>query len=278
LLFGRLWNAELEQKFLAPPDGGPCASGAISLLSVAPLEALLSEGGAAIESEEALLDALLRFGSDFFPFLRHIRWEYLSEGELASALLSVGMGLSEGLWSGISGNWRRIFGPLPFDSLIISESPEIFADFLGMAFRLRWRGSRDRFGSRDFHDRCYGRANTLTVVLDTEGNIFGGFNPREWNVAMDDPEFGSLESFLFTSKISHNFHPRMFGLKSDRGSAGIGPDIAWGPYFGDIGVADDCNANSLSSVGSFGQSYVNDTGLPGETFFARSANFTVKEI
>jgi hypothetical protein len=43
---------------------------------------------------------------------------------------------------------------------------------------LRGRGSRDGFG-RPFHRRCDGQPNTLTVILDKKGNIFGSFTPLE---------------------------------------------------------------------------------------------------
>jgi uncharacterized coiled-coil protein SlyX len=64
------------------------------------------------------------------------------------------------------------------DSRIVSGFPEIFAEF--RKFSLLWRGSRDGFRAHEFHRRCDGRANTLTVILDTKGNIFGGFTPVEW--------------------------------------------------------------------------------------------------
>jgi hypothetical protein len=38
----------------------------------------------------------------------------------------------------------------------------------------------DAFRANQFHRRCDGHANTLTVILDTKGNIFGGFTPVEW--------------------------------------------------------------------------------------------------
>jgi hypothetical protein len=44
---------------------------------------------------------------------------------------------------------------------------------------LLWRGSRDGFTAREFHFRCGGRANILTLIRDTNGNILGGFTPLE---------------------------------------------------------------------------------------------------
>jgi hypothetical protein len=67
----------------------------------------------------------------------------------------------------------------PLDSQIISGFPEIFAEFRGKRVNILWRGSRDGFKAQEFHRRCDAHANTLTVILDTEGNIFGGFTPLE---------------------------------------------------------------------------------------------------
>jgi hypothetical protein len=63
------------------------------------------------------------------------------------------------------------------DSRITAVFPEIFAEFRTKPISLLWRGSRDGFKAKEFHRPCDGHANTLTVILDTEGNIFGGFTP-----------------------------------------------------------------------------------------------------
>jgi hypothetical protein len=47
-------------------------------------------------------------------------------------------------------------------------------------FNLLWRGSRDEFTAEAFHRRCNRHANTLTLILDSGGNVFGGFTPVEW--------------------------------------------------------------------------------------------------
>jgi hypothetical protein len=65
------------------------------------------------------------------------------------------------------------------DSAIVPALPPIFAEFQWKRFSLLWRGGRNGFGSGDFHSRCDGHANTLTVILDTNWNIFGGFTPVE---------------------------------------------------------------------------------------------------
>jgi hypothetical protein len=69
--------------------------------------------------------------------------------------------------------------PVGWNSAICPDFPTLFEDFKEKQFASLWRGSRDGFGKHDFHSRCDGHPNTLTVILDTDGNIFGGFTPVE---------------------------------------------------------------------------------------------------
>jgi hypothetical protein len=73
-----------------------------------------------------------------------------------------------------------LFDPPIKKSFFSRTTPALFAEFRGKRFTLLWRGSRDGFLAQNFHDRCDGHANTLTFIEDTEGNIFGGFTPVEW--------------------------------------------------------------------------------------------------
>jgi archaellum component FlaC len=70
--------------------------------------------------------------------------------------------------------------PSGWNSVIVPNFPEIFAEFKAKKLKLLWRGSRDGFQPSDFHKRCNGHPNTLTVILDTDGNIFGGYTPVKW--------------------------------------------------------------------------------------------------
>jgi hypothetical protein len=70
---------------------------------------------------------------------------------------------------------------LPLDSLIVSAFPFFeHDDCSGTVAKLLWRGSRDGFSAAEFHRRCDGHSNTLTLNLGTDGNVFGGFTPVEW--------------------------------------------------------------------------------------------------
>jgi hypothetical protein len=174
-----------------------------------------------------------------------------------------------------------------FASLIVADFPALFAEFRGKRFALLWRGSRDGFGARHFHGRCDGHAPTLTLIEDTEGNIFDGFTLVEWESRKHNGKRGlednrwkadpSLKSFLFTLKNPHNLPARKFALKAKNKDRAIYCRSSWGPHFRDIGVSENCNANTDS--GSYlGNSYANDTGLDGETVLTGSFQFRVKEI
>jgi hypothetical protein len=171
--------------------------------------------------------------------------------------------------------------PPRLDSLIVASFSPLFGEFCGKRFALLWRGSRDGFGAQDFHRRCDGRANTLTLILDTGGNVFGGFTPLEWESPpnnkwkCDD----RLTSFLITLKNPHNIAARKFALKAEWKQSAIDCDSSCGPLFGspDIAVSGNCNANT-DSYTSLGFAYTNDTGLDGKVVFTGSRNFQVREI
>jgi hypothetical protein len=188
----------------------------------------------------------------------------------------------------VSALWRFPAAP-QFDSRIISDFPEIFAEFRGKRFSLLWRGSRDGFKAQEFHRRCDGHSNTLTVILDTKRNILGGFTPVEWESRVHNGEYGgddnrlkaddSLRSFIFTLQNPHNIPAKRFALKAYRTQYAIFCDPRWGPGFGygDFRVDDNCNANT-DSWSALGNNYINDTGLGDGIVLAGSKNFQVTEI
>jgi hypothetical protein len=169
--------------------------------------------------------------------------------------------------------------------VIVPDFPDIFAEFRGKRFLLLWRGGRDGFGARDFHSPSDGHANTLTVILDTDGSVFGGFTPVEWESRIWDGKWAdmckaheSLKSFLFTLKNPHNVPARRFALKAKKRNLAICCCSGFGPNFCDIGIYDNCNASTRNFTCRFGIWYSNDTGLGGRTLFTVSETFKVKDI
>jgi hypothetical protein len=183
---------------------------------------------------------------------------------------------------GVFGNFQRSSSTIfSKDSSALWGFPAVFEEFKEQKFTLLWRGSRDGFKAKQFHKRCDGHPNTLTVILDTDGNIFGGFTPVEWESRTKSPYSKadpSLKSFLFTMKNPHNVPPRIFALKAENKDEAIWCDSDFGPHFCDITVFNDCNANTDSCAGDLGTCYTNDTGLDGETIFTGSNCFQAKEI
>jgi hypothetical protein len=112
------------------------------------------------------------------------------------------------------------------DLLIIAEFPPLFEEFRRKRFKLLWRGSRDGFRAKEFHRRCDGRANTLTLIADIERNVFGDFTLVEWESRVWNGKGGnenncykgddSLRSFLFTLRNPHCVPPRKFALRAER--------------------------------------------------------------
>jgi hypothetical protein len=167
------------------------------------------------------------------------------------------------------------------DSTIISELPEILHEFSGERIRNLWRGSRDGFDASTFGSNCGFQENTLVLIRDTHGNIFGGFTPLQWDSILlrfrgEKRAYESdlfQKSFVFTLKNPHGLPPRKFRLKPEerdrailgRRNGSFGGSLI-GPCFGsgDIAIADDWNANCDSHT-FLGNSYRNDTGLDGDT-------------
>jgi hypothetical protein len=126
------------------------------------------------------------------------------------------------------------------------------------------------------------------VIVDADGNVFGGFSPVEWESRDWNGKYGSenncwkadpsLRSFLFTLTNPHDVPPRKFALRAEWKDHGIVCRSQTGPRFGDIAVSDNSNANTESATCDFGVSYTNDTGLERRTFFTGSDFFQVNEI
>jgi hypothetical protein len=170
--------------------------------------------------------------------------------------------------------------PLPsIDSVIVLTLPEILAEFRGKHFKLLWRGTRDGFSASDFHSRCDGHPNTVTLVLDTAGNIFGGFTPVAWRLDGHSIPDESVRSFLFTLKNPHGLPAKKFPLKQECKSRAIWCSSVWGPaFYDDLAIVARCNERTESYTRDFGSTFTNDTGLPGGSFFTGSTHFQVKEI
>jgi hypothetical protein len=167
-----------------------------------------------IDSEDDVLGRLLRLGDEYRPLLSRIEIRFLSVAGLA--ILAEHFAFPpECVFCSILGS---LIHPLRWNSAIVPGFPTLFEDFKQKQLTLLWRGSRDGFRATDFHSRCDGHANTLTMILDTDGNIFGGFTRARWESGFRTKynPGRSLKSYIFTVKNPHNVPARSFALKAQR--------------------------------------------------------------
>jgi hypothetical protein len=158
-----------------------------------------------VDSDDALLRILLVH--EHSVFLHYPRLRFLIAALLEDLALCGRMKL---LWLAVADQLAHSPPALTPElvSLIVSDFPLPFKEFHAKREAFLWRGSRNCFGVTEFHRRCDGRANILTLILDTDGNIFGDFMPvkwesRIWNWKEDDEENcsesdNSAQSSLFT--------------------------------------------------------------------------------
>ena len=77
---------------------------------------------------------------------------------------------------------RSIKGSPYFNSLILtpSEDESLYKMANKKVKSLLYRGSRDGFGSSAFHSRCDGKSNTVTIILNDQNHVFGGYTSVAW--------------------------------------------------------------------------------------------------
>ena len=108
-------------------------------------------------------------------------------------------------------------------------------------FKLLYRASEHGFGSKVFHSKCDGHANTLTILKASESSfIFVGFTKAIWDDSADyrsDPN-----AFLFSLTNKDN---KPYRMKID--PYAIFSAFDCGPSFGlDISICSDSNKNTNS--------------------------------
>jgi hypothetical protein len=251
----------------------------LSVFSVEALDEVLDLASFWIASEDALVERLLSLGDGYRPLLGRIEIRFLSAAALAIVAEHF-VFPPEWVFCGILDRLPR------WNSTIVPHFPKLFEDFKENHFTLLWRGSRDCFGSGDFHARCDGHAHTLTVVMDIDGNIFGGFTPLEWesrawnnfkgndnNTWKPDP---SSKSFIFTLVNPDKVPPMKFTLRNQNWA--LRCSFSLGPTFGNnFVVSNDSDTNARSFARPMGGTYGNDA-WPTSSGFTTKSSTTVKEI
>lgn len=147
-------------------------------------------------------------------------------------------------------------------------------------FELLYRGTVDSFGSNDFHKLCDDHGNTLVLVKNIKGHIFGGFASVPWT--SNNGYKQAPGSFLFTLTNMHGTEPTMFHLKDEYDKNAVYHNNGQGPCFGnggDMSISSNCSTNG-NSYSCFPSTY-NDTTGKGYSIFTSNTSskyFQVQEI
>ena len=165
------------------------------------------------------------------------------------------------------------------ESLSVDQFLSLIKQEIGQPkLKLLYRGSRDGFGTDDFHNKCDNHFKTITIIETTKGFIFGGYTQATWSSSSgkytNDPN-----AFLFS--LVNRFN-KPFLSKVINVNTAIYSFSSCGPTFGsghDICICDNSNTSEQSSS-NFPHSYSQpkDINDPNGNYLCDSRNFQVKEI
>jgi hypothetical protein len=140
---------------------------------------------------------------------------------------------------------------------------------------LLYRGTRDGFGANDFHSKCDGHKNTLTI-LKAHGTsfVFGGFTSINWNGSTGFKS--DLNAFLFSLTNRDNKPCKM---KQTNTNQSIYCHSGYGPIFGynDFCIVHNANTTAIN-ISSLGSAYQHPQPSLSTSFLAGSSPFQLSEI
>jgi hypothetical protein len=145
---------------------------------------------------------------------------------------------------------------------------------------LLYRGTRDGFGSLDFHTKCDGHSNTLTLLKAKQSSyIFGGFTTVDWDSSGDLNSDPHAFKYSLTNKDNR---PLKMKIKANQHQFAILCHSEYGPTFGgDIIIANNANTRK-DSRSDLGSSYFHPQNRyktnEALTFLAGSHQFQLDEI
>jgi hypothetical protein len=96
-------------------------------------------------------------------------------------------------------------------------------------FNLIYRASRDGFATERFHENCDNRGATIVIVkIKGTEQIFGGYNPFDWDLSGDYK--ATTDSFIFSFTNRKNIKTAKVGYS--KGRCSVGCFRGYGPIFG----------------------------------------------
>ena len=162
-------------------------------------------------------------------------------------------------------------------------------------FTLLYRGTRDGFGSRDFHLKCDNHSNTLTICKTIQKKrtecesklkapefayICGGFTTVEWESTDSWKHVSDPSAFVFSLTNKDN-KPCKLSVNPNKYQYAVCCRSGSGPRFGDdIFIVDDSNLTMSSS--KLGETYKRPEHVKSKneafSFLAGAEEFYLSEI
>ena len=157
---------------------------------------------------------------------------------------------------------------------------------------LLYRGTRDGFQAKTFHDKCDNKGETLTIIESKDDYVFGGYTEINWDSTVWNGKVGDNNNarrngngneFVFTLKNPYGIKPAKYNMKKTWLNHSICCDVRLGPIFGcnDIRIEDNCNiSNNMFTYYDFkkGEFCFEDTTGHKRLLFTGKPSFLVKEI
>jgi len=145
--------------------------------------------------------------------------------------------------------------------------------------KLIYRGTRDGMTNTVFHNKCDNKGESITLIKNEKGNIFGGYASIPWTNPSSGTFYSAPESFIFTLCNIYSTKPIKFPSKNDQKE--VYHYYGYGPCFGggcDLGV--NCDILNSNSWSNFPNNY-QDIIAKGKSIFTGDSNnssFKIKEI
>ena len=146
--------------------------------------------------------------------------------------------------------------------------------------RLLFRSSRDGASAADFHRLCDGKGATVTLILDKDGNVFGGYTVQQWDDADAEGMFvGDVNACVFTIVNPRGGGPVFFRATFKHEAVLRSPK--WGPCFGVSTIRISAAFDAGCSTSLDGVSF-SDTDSPcphyPDRMFTGSPSFTPYDV
>jgi hypothetical protein len=190
----------------------------------------------------------------------------------------------------LNGCWLNVNsfkGQILTDECQMSELIELCEFSPNDKWSLLYRATRDGFGSDDFHSKCNGHSNTLTILKAKPSKfIFGGFTTVSWESSALGKWKSDPNAFIFSLTNKYN-KPLKMKIDPNSHEYAIFCHSGYDPTFGsDIKIVNHANT-TMDSYSNLGNCYDHPKYAKGastiqtdeaSTFLAGSCYFQLDEI